>query len=59
LLTSIFLDAPINCLLGKREALKIPLFGQLADPQWNIFVGRDTRDSKEERDQVIKDIEAR
>jgi Acyltransferase len=49
----------VNCLIGKREVLNIPLFGQLCDPQWNILVGRDTRDSKVDRDQVIRDIEAR
>ena len=46
-------------MIGKREALNIPLFGKLCDPQWNILVGRDTRDSSEVRDKVIKDIEER
>ena len=59
LLIAIFLDFPINCVIGKREALKIPFFGKLCDPQWNILVGRDTRDSSEVRDKVIKDIEER
>lgn len=32
LLIQVWLDFPINCLIGKREALRIPLFGKLCDP---------------------------
>ena len=56
LLFEVILDAPINCLLGKAEAKNIPFLKWMIDDQWLILVGRDQKDSKEVRLQVLDKI---
>ena len=59
LITELVLNAPINCLIGKREAQSIPFLKWLIDDQWMIMVGRDSKDSREQRHKVLEMIEAR
>ena len=42
--------------LGKREAMNIPLLRYVIEPLELIMVGRDKKDSKEDRDQLVSDI---
>ncbi len=53
LITELVLNAPINCLIGKREAQSIPFLKWLIDDQWMIMVGRDSKDSREQRHKVL------
>lgn len=45
--------------MGKKEALNIPLIGRMIKPLDAIMVGRDKKDSKEVRNNIIKDLEER
>ena len=46
-------------LLGKKEGLKIPLTKYLIGPLELMTYGRETKDSKEVRSQLVEDIIAR
>lgn len=59
LLLVIYLHHPVASHLGKREALKIPLIRHCAIPMDFIMVGRDKKDSKDEREKLMKNIEER
>lgn len=50
---------PLVGMLGKREATKIPGGRQLVGPMQHLLVGRDTKDSKDVRNQLLHDIEER
>jgi len=43
-------------VLGKREALKIPLTKYLVGPLKFMLAGRETKDSDEVREKLITDI---
>ena len=44
--------------LGKREAMNIPLLRYVIEPLEFILVGRDKKDSKEDREKLVSDISA-
>jgi 1-acyl-sn-glycerol-3-phosphate acyltransferase len=46
-------------LLGKREALKVPLCRYLVGPLKFLLASQEKKDSKDVRDKLFKDIEAR
>lgn len=45
--------------IGKRELEQMPLLGLLVKPLESILVGRDQKDSKEERDKLIEIVKDR
>ena len=55
----IYLIDPFPSFLGKREALSIPMFKYVIKPLDFILVGRDKKDSKEHREQLIIDLAER
>ena len=50
---------PQCSMLGKREGEKMPGGRQLVGPMGHLLVGRDKRDSKDSRDQLLADIKER
>ena len=52
-------QVPLVSLLGKREALSIPGCKNLVEPLQLLLVGRDTKDSKDVRNQLLDDIKNR
>lgn len=56
---AVFLMWPMAGLLGKRETLKIPGMKQIVEGNDFYLVGRDTKDAKEVRMQMLVDIENR
>ena len=56
---SLGLMNPQVALLGKKEAVNVIGIKQVVYALNFLLVGRDKKDSKEERDNIIKEIEAR
>jgi len=49
----------MDFIIGKAEAKKIPFLKWIVDDQWSLLVQRDTQDSKEYREWVLKKVEER
>jgi len=45
--------------IGKRELTEVPLLGKLVRPLESLLVGRDSKDSKEQTDSLLKLIQDR
>jgi 1-acyl-sn-glycerol-3-phosphate acyltransferase len=51
-----YLIEPFASFLGKREAASLPMFKYVIKPLNFILVGRDKKDSKDQREQLILDL---